>query len=47
MLNSDLVVAYLMELFQLQRSERVDCGGELIMNGYQYTAVMHARVRLL
>ena len=40
---TDLVVAYLMTLFQLQRSESVECGGELIMNAYRYTAVLSAR----
>jgi hypothetical protein len=44
---TDLVVTYLMTLFQLQRSESVECGGELIMNGYRYTAVLPARVGLL
>jgi len=44
---TDLVAAYLMALFQLQRLESVECGGELIMNGYRYTAVLPARVGLL
>jgi hypothetical protein len=44
---TDLVVAYLMALFQLQRSESVECDGELIMNGYRYTAVLHVRLGLL
>jgi hypothetical protein len=44
---TDLVVTYLMTLFQLQGSDSVECGGELIMNGYRYTAVLPARVGLL
>ena len=39
---TDLVVAYVIALFQLQRSESVECGGQLIMNCYRYTAVLHA-----
>lgn len=44
---ADIVVAYLMALFYLHRSESVESGGELVMNGYRYTAVLHARVWLL
>ena len=40
------VVADFMALFQLQRSESVECGRELIMNGYRYTAVLPAGVGL-
>lgn len=34
---NDVVVAYLMALLQIQRSESVGCDGELIMNAYRYT----------
>jgi hypothetical protein len=36
-----------MALFQLQVLESVECGGELVMNGYRYAAVLPARVGLL
>ena len=43
---TDIVVAYLTALFQLRRSDSVECGGEMIMNGYRYTAVLPAGVGL-